>query len=163
MPQEALRAGAGRLLRSAARALLNSRPQMGWPFSASVSWKVGSRAKAMSKCWRQGLRRPSTQWLNAMYFSALTWLLMGSSCAVDRGVSAKDQVSLNKEFVELGKEIDRSEEHTSELQSPDHLVCRLLLEKKKHTTRPPPPATPAPPLLLTTLDTNCTTAWWRRN
>src|SRR5438552_11678323 len=27
---------------------------------------------------------------------------------------------------------ERSEEHTSELQSPDHLVCRLLLEKKKH-------------------------------
>src|SRR5258708_6884350 len=26
----------------------------------------------------------------------------------------------------------RSEEHTSELQSPDHLVCRLLLEKKKY-------------------------------
>src|SRR5947208_6302855 len=29
-------------------------------------------------------------------------------------------------------EPNRSEEHTSELQSPDHLVCRLLLEKK-HT------------------------------
>src|SRR5258708_19116792 len=28
---------------------------------------------------------------------------------------------------------ERSEEHTSELQSPDHLVCRLLLEKKKRT------------------------------
>src|SRR5258708_30433977 len=28
----------------------------------------------------------------------------------------------------------RSEEHTSELQSPDHLVCRLLLEKKKNNT-----------------------------
>src|SRR5258708_28380065 len=28
-------------------------------------------------------------------------------------------------------DIIRSEEHTSELQSPDHLVCRLLLEKKK--------------------------------
>src|SRR5258708_11803531 len=27
----------------------------------------------------------------------------------------------------------RSEEHTSELQSPDHLVCRLLLEKKNET------------------------------
>src|SRR5438552_6870607 len=27
--------------------------------------------------------------------------------------------------------LERSEEHTSELQSPDHLVCRLLLEKKK--------------------------------
>src|SRR5258708_17383358 len=34
----------------------------------------------------------------------------------------------------------RSEEHTSELQSPDHLVCRLLLEKKKrrgHTIKTP--------------------------
>src|SRR5947208_9949623 len=29
----------------------------------------------------------------------------------------------------------RSEEHTSELQSPDHLVCRLLLEKKKKKKR----------------------------
>src|SRR5258708_13931641 len=29
----------------------------------------------------------------------------------------------------------RSEEHTSELQSPDHLVCRLLLEKKKTTRK----------------------------
>src|SRR5256885_2531057 len=35
----------------------------------------------------------------------------------------------------------RSEEHTSELQSPCNLVCRLLLEKKKKSglTRPPPP------------------------
>src|SRR5258708_10407723 len=36
---------------------------------------------------------------------------------------------------------DRSEEHTSELQSPDHLVCRLLLEKKKiqdHVNEHPP-------------------------
>src|SRR5258708_9021311 len=30
---------------------------------------------------------------------------------------------------------ERSEEHTSELQSPDHLVCRLLLEKKKKKQR----------------------------
>src|SRR5947208_13283671 len=29
----------------------------------------------------------------------------------------------------------RSEEHTSELQSPDHLVCRLLLEKKKYIAK----------------------------
>src|SRR5690348_17858512 len=32
----------------------------------------------------------------------------------------------------------RSEEHTSELQSPVHLVCRLLLEKKKASFPPPP-------------------------
>src|SRR5947208_13128576 len=35
----------------------------------------------------------------------------------------------------LAKEHGRSEEHTSELQSPDHLVCRLLLEKKKNTRK----------------------------
>src|SRR5436305_7116983 len=33
----------------------------------------------------------------------------------------------------------RSEEHTSELQSRPHLVCRLLLEKKKHHQLLPPP------------------------
>src|SRR2546429_3685857 len=33
---------------------------------------------------------------------------------------------------------DRSEEHTSELQSRLHLVCRLLLEKKKTRCRPQP-------------------------
>src|SRR5438552_16503198 len=32
----------------------------------------------------------------------------------------------------LSNLVMRSEEHTSELQSPDHLVCRLLLEKKNH-------------------------------
>src|SRR5258708_25566641 len=50
----------------------------------------------------------------------------------------------------------RSEEHTSELQSPDHLVCRLLLEKKKLQASPsrgdhragkhgPPAASMTPP------------------
>src|SRR2546422_10878879 len=36
----------------------------------------------------------------------------------------------------------RSEEHTSELQSRLHLVCRLLLEKKKPLTHTPHPTTP---------------------
>src|SRR5256885_2951233 len=46
----------------------------------------------------------------------------------------------------LGKfdEHERSEEHTSELQSPCNLVCRLLLEKKKSPdTRPPADAAAA--------------------
>src|SRR2546430_12025060 len=49
-------------------------------------------------------------------------------------------------FIRTG---DRSEEHTSELQSQSNLVCRLLLEKKKNT-RPTPSAhtsSPAAPLL----------------
>src|SRR5438094_2544311 len=38
-----------------------------------------------------------------------------------------------KEYVATGRLMPRSEEHTSELQSPYDLVCRLLLEKKKKT------------------------------
>src|SRR5438552_8884029 len=37
-----------------------------------------------------------------------------------------------EKYVTLERWVERSEEHTSELQSPDHLVCRLLLEKKKN-------------------------------
>src|SRR5438552_9684438 len=57
--------------------------------------------------------------------------------------SAVHDSALNKAYVAdfekaYGKRpnfisVGRSEEHTSELQSPDHLVCRLLLEKKKYT------------------------------
>src|SRR5258708_22950273 len=36
---------------------------------------------------------------------------------------------------EVLQHLARSEEHTSELQSPDHLVCRLLLEKKKNKSQ----------------------------
>src|SRR5258708_36346686 len=43
------------------------------------------------------------------------------------------QVILALAILYWWKRQDRSEEHTSELQSPDHLVCRLLLEKKKST------------------------------
>src|SRR5256886_6974675 len=39
-------------------------------------------------------------------------------------------------FELLGIASERSEEHTSELQSQSNLVCRLLLEKKKNTTIP---------------------------
>src|SRR4051794_41685799 len=46
------------------------------------------------------------------------WKLLASSLVLGGNVRA-------------GVEDNRSEEHTSELQSPVHLVCRLLLEKKK--------------------------------
>src|SRR4051794_41191675 len=51
-----------------------------------------------------------------------------------RVVLATLQRSLEQDadrFTRMGRNILRSEEHTSELQSPVHLVCRLLLEKKK--------------------------------
>src|SRR5947208_920109 len=51
-----------------------------------------------------------------------------------RRITSYDDVRLavadNSESADVTADL-RSEEHTSELQSPDHLVCRLLLEKKK--------------------------------
>src|SRR5258708_28958301 len=47
------------------------------------------------------------------------------------------RVSTLEKLTDIANEAEvepsRSEEHTSELQSPDHLVCRLLLEKKNTT------------------------------
>src|SRR5258708_38581029 len=50
-------------------------------------------------------------------------------------IGAAEQRHLDTLFDALKRDrLERSEEHTSELQSPDHLVCRLLLEKKNKKT-----------------------------
>src|SRR3712207_8893998 len=41
------------------------------------------------------------------------------------------QPDVHPRLVDGARQVDRSEEHTSELQSRQYLVCRLLLEKKK--------------------------------
>src|SRR5258708_27059717 len=51
------------------------------------------------------------------------------------GLWFPNQPSPNFLQVSVDRNEFRSEEHTSELQSPDHLVCRLLLEKKKKIQR----------------------------
>src|SRR2546430_4333808 len=51
-----------------------------------------------------------------------------------RDSHARGEVDQPVKAVDRG-ELDRSEEHTSELQSQSNLVCRLLLEKKKKNTR----------------------------
>src|SRR5258708_25052311 len=48
-----------------------------------------------------------------------------------KGRSRQGQAGCLPKHVRTNRGSERSEEHTSELQSPDHLVCRLLLEKKK--------------------------------
>src|SRR5256886_8304637 len=64
------------------------------------------------------------------------------------GGGGEHRAHLPGELSEPGRsDHDRSEEHTSELQSQSNLVCRLLLEKKKKTSNGPvriPPYLPAP-------------------
>src|SRR5690554_7675083 len=67
---------------------------------------------------------------------------LGSTIMTRESFAAAAQEAKNKIHIEPG-ELDeyygfwsgRSEEHTSELQSRPHLVCRLLLEKKKKKTK----------------------------
>src|SRR5690348_18014408 len=57
------------------------------------------------------------------------------------GMRERKAVIVPTDFTEedaLRRVLERSEEHTSELQSPVHLVCRLLLEKKSRHGSPPP-------------------------
>src|SRR2546430_13201492 len=91
------------------------------------------------------IRRPprSTLFPYTTLFRSLSGRLMGSSsrASVSSWTNARasrvitaDALSGNRG--ELCDVVERSEEHTSELQSQSNLVCRLLLEKKKNTKRP---------------------------
>src|SRR5258708_25905319 len=56
---------------------------------------------------------------------------MAQGCTAPKASGAHNRIAVAAaKSVALDRR-KRSEEHTSELQSPDHLVCRLLLEKKK--------------------------------
>src|SRR5205823_10057350 len=54
----------------------------------------------------------------------------GGSAATSTGQGHDSVIALAKHASRAGKFLERSEEHTSELQSLAYLVCRLLLEKK---------------------------------
>src|SRR5258708_11187181 len=76
---------------------------------------------------REAVRARTAQCLRSVFMRVSLWSMglafvrgIGRGCSADAGLA----------FTQA-KALDRSEEHTSELQSPDHLVCRLLLEKKK--------------------------------
>src|SRR3712207_7386636 len=63
-------------------------------------------------------------------FPAEAWVLFGRRYACDRR-QVHDAPAADRPLADQVGVADRSEEHTSELQSRQYLVCRLLLEKKK--------------------------------
>src|SRR2546422_1712166 len=82
------------------------------------------------------IRRPprSTLFPYTTLFRSLRQLGHGSmeGCVETRGLREIGKVRRHRaDDLELAGKMKRSEEHTSELQSRLHLVCRLLLEKKK--------------------------------
>src|SRR5438552_17139057 len=75
--------------------------------------------------------------INYTATTAIYTLSLHDALPISRETHEKPQQGPRRESREVGDVggaldgLNRSEEHTSELQSPDHLVCRLLLEKKK--------------------------------
>src|SRR5690606_40764766 len=62
----------------------------------------------------------------------LTLSLMGTALTIHFTITDEDMLELDqKKLTRKIHQYERSEEHTSELQSRENLVCRLLLEKKK--------------------------------
>src|SRR5690625_5346534 len=103
------------LHRSAAKAI-------GWVFGTVAAYLVNARWTFGAKI--SGKTAISVALLYASTFAVqnvLYWLLNSPLQALGFDGLVKDTIAF------------RSEEHTSELQSRGHLVCRLLLEKKKHT------------------------------
>src|SRR5258708_23709043 len=83
-----------------------------------MAWSSGVASVSDSKCLRGQIR----MCVGACGLMSSKAKISGSSYTIFEGI--------------FFAAILRSEEHTSELQSPDHLVCRLLLEKKKQRLTP---------------------------
>src|SRR5258708_12439761 len=81
------------------------------------------------------IRRPPRSTLfpyTTLFRSGSSKIVSGARLARPTMLPAAESMPLESALIR-----QRSEEHTSELQSPDHLVCRLLLEKKKKKSVPP--------------------------
>src|SRR3989475_6278392 len=87
------------------------------------------------------IRRPprSTLFPYTTLFRSLWEALKDPQCGLSMAETAENLAEryklTRKDVDEVALGSQRSEEHTSELQSQSNLVCRLLLEKKKRTTR----------------------------
>src|SRR5258708_15600545 len=88
------------------------------------------------------IRRPprSTLFPYTTLFRSAAWGPATSPRGAAAGLLAAwtgvSSLASHPRYIPYFNELIRSEEHTSELQSPDHLVCRLLLEKKKINKHP---------------------------
>src|SRR5947208_11778036 len=101
----------------------------GCPASCFSSWVLLTTSASCSKVW-------ATCCCSAGDSTVLDWAMLVKPVDSTASKMAPAKASPNDRPNDPPAEFTpaRSEEHTSELQSPDHLVCRLLLEKKKEQT-----------------------------
>src|SRR5438552_13307812 len=94
-----------------------------------------SRAAYMLPSGRWGQRMGDAPAIDAMTAALHDPFGHGHMGVTAENIAAKYGMTREEQDAFALESHKRSEEHTSELQSPDHLVCRLLLEKKKKKER----------------------------
>src|SRR3712207_7461477 len=83
------------------------------------------------------LFRSSVSFASISWDNDATWTGSGAKAKATAYTAKKNEPHFYKMTVRASFDDRRSEEHTSELQSRQYLVCRLLLEKKKESTNVP--------------------------
>src|SRR5256885_2478503 len=100
-----------------------------FPDAAAFTERLVQGVQANAQRYAEGVRAPRKHFLDAAKASNAAWKNgVQAAVAGDRFLAGLNKVNPD-EAIETAA--TRSEEHTSELQSPCNLVCRLLLEKKK--------------------------------
>src|SRR2546426_8110563 len=116
--------------------LANCSVPIAWPRTfdhASIHWSMNcfhcGRSSGVAGVWAKSFAQVSSPWSNTGRQNAVGsgGAMVGARCERRRVQAWVDSSTCLRHISK------RSEEHTSELQSPCNLVCRLLLEKKKNT------------------------------
>src|SRR3712207_6983280 len=94
------------------------------------------------------IRRPPRSTLFPYTTLFRSWVGSASSCSTSGSPARRTRRARRSNRRPHRGEAGRSEEHTSELQSRQYLVCRLLLEKNKSNIEIPHVFIPFPPLSL---------------
>src|SRR5207244_8708675 len=107
---------------------------LGWPF-ASFAWVIFHIDPENRAFPGPGLSflfsEPATMVASVRYLGSLHFKAEAFTGSEQDAQHLAEQITTFLNIFHTARCCARSEEHTSELQSPDHLVCRLLLEKKK--------------------------------
>src|SRR3989454_6893489 len=105
---------------------------LGWGMGAAIGVQLGSPGRKVVATIGDGsvMYAPQALWTAAHYRLPITYVVPNNTsyAILKSGMLSLDLASAKRGMY---PGMDRSEEHTSELQSPCNLVCRLLLEKKK--------------------------------
>src|SRR5258708_329321 len=112
---------------------------LAWAVLAIWVVVVAVHLVGLGRIWREDLARRELAWRAAAFHGGLLAVLLALVSPLAywsltfiwvRSIQDLLLAAVAPALIAAGA---RSEEHTSELQSPDHLVCRLLLEKKKQS------------------------------